>query len=133
MSSSFLSWVLSMNFFTLVSPYLKIKDFRVQYFDDLHYIKDNLTSAIWLFTFYSQFWGSRGEVLYFVALFFDWIAKSKWNLFMYYLTDEYPKRSSMAFMNTTKNKSMYKNRKFYPKQYLTRYWFSRLKVNWKIP
>lgn len=69
MSSSFLSWVLSMNFFTPVSPYLKIKDFRVQYFDDLHYIKDNLTSAIWLLHFTPSFEDLEGK-FYILLLYF---------------------------------------------------------------
>ena len=110
--------------FFLLTRSLRI--FRVQYFDDL--------SAIWLSTVYSHFRGCRARSFIFCC-FISWLnckIKMK-HIYMHNLSDECSKKSPMILMNTTENKSMYKNRKFCPEQYFTGYWFSRLKVYWKNP
>ena len=101
-----------------------LRIFRVQYFDDL--------SAIWLSTVYSRMSSPKFYIL--LLYFFTLNCKIKMkHIYMHNLSDECSKKSPMILMNTTENKSMYKNRKFCPEQYFTGYWFSRLKVYWKNP
>ena len=113
-----------MKYFMLFSPYLELKDFSSSVF---WWSKCNLT-------FSSLLPLSRMSRRSFIfCCFISWLnckIKMK-HIYMHNLSDEYSRKLSL--MNTTENKSMYKNRKFCTEQYFTRYWFSKLKVYWKNP